>query len=240
MEMWLKWSTPVFLAVAVAAMVISGQEPVTLDSVPREVTRPFGSPLILKCNLNTTGYLWVDWYFNPSECSVEGSRTLYSKVYNRSANTSTVVPDKRKVDDKDDELIWYKNNSGATYNDSGWYFCRVTIVIPKLIVNVSVGTKLVITTAPPRENFQLWHWIVLGVSAFILVVLPVMCILLRRRCRRSRAEDPVYANTRPVLNKQPSPRPKIPGDTLKTASSSQNLRNPSPKRYDDGRQRNRR
>lgn len=131
--------------VAVAAMVISGQEPVTLDSVRREVTRPFGSPLILKCNLNTTGYLWVDWYFNPSECSVEGSRTLYSKVYNRSANTSTVVPDKRKVDDKDDELIWYKNNSGATYNDSGWYFCRVTTDIPKLIVNVSVGTKLVIS-----------------------------------------------------------------------------------------------
>lgn len=129
--------------VAVAAMVISGQEPVTLDSVRREVTRPFGSPLILKCNLNTTGYLRmrVEWYFNSSE----SSRTLDEKKFNRSANTSMVVPEKRKVDDKDDELIWYKNNSGATYNDSGWYFCRVTTDIPKLIVNVSVGTKLVIS-----------------------------------------------------------------------------------------------
>ncbi|XP_035862868.1 uncharacterized protein LOC116063511 isoform X3 [Sander lucioperca] len=51
-------------------------------------------------------------------------------------------------------------------------------------------------------------------------------------------EDPIYANTRPVANKQPSPRPAMPVGNLKTASSSQNLRNPSPgRRYDDGKQR---
>ena len=41
-------------------------------------------------------------------------------------------------------------------------------------------------TESPIANFQLWHWIVLGVSAFVLIVLSVMCILLRRRWRRSR------------------------------------------------------
>lgn len=133
--------------VAVAAVVISGQEPVTLDSVQRKVTHPFGSPLILKCNLNTTGYLRmrVDWYFNPSECSVDGSRTLCNETYNRSANISTVVPDKRKVDDRNDEVILCNCKSGATYNDSGWYFCRVKIDIPILIESVSVGTKVVIS-----------------------------------------------------------------------------------------------
>ncbi|KAM8745615.1 uncharacterized protein AB9X84_016764 isoform 3-T3 [Acanthopagrus schlegelii] len=238
--MWLKRSALVFLAVAVAAVVISGQEPVILDSVRTEVTHPLGSPLIFKCNLDTTGNqrVWVDWYFNPSGDLFNESTLLDPK--NRSTKTSTVVPDKRKVDDKDDEQILYTYTLGAKYNDSGWYFCKVRKDIPILKVYVSNGTKVVITTVPPKAIFQLWHWIVLGVSAFVLIVLLVMCILLRRRWRRSRAEDPIYANTRPVLSKQPSPRPRIPADTLKTASSSQNLRDPSPKRYDDSTRRHRR
>lgn len=53
------------------------------------------------------------------------------------------------------------------------------------------------------------------------------------------AEDPIYANTRPVANKQPSPRPGMKVQPLKTASSSQNLRlHPSPgARYEDGKRR---
>ncbi|XP_036969458.1 uncharacterized protein LOC119028070 isoform X2 [Acanthopagrus latus] len=254
MEMWLKRSAPVFLAVAVAAVVISGQEPVILDSVRTEVTHPLGSPLIFKCNLDTTRNqrVWVDWYFNPSGDLFNESTLLDPK--NRSTKTSTAMPDKRKVDDKDDEQILYNHTLGAKYNDSGWYFCKVRKDIPILKDYVSNGTKVVITkseehsthpsltvkaTESPIANFQLWYWIVLGVSAFVLIVLPVMCILLRRRWRRSR-EDPIYANTRPVLSKQPSPRPRIPADTLKTASSSQNLRDPSPKRYDDSTRRHRR
>ncbi|KAK1897656.1 putative plasma membrane protein [Dissostichus eleginoides] len=95
-------------------------------------------------------------------------------------------------------------------------------------------TLLLLTaTVSPTESLpllDLWMWISLGVSTFILIVLLVVCLLLRRRHRRSRAEDPIYANTRPVANKHPSPRPGVPVDTLKKASSSQNLRNPSPAR----------
>lgn len=53
------------------------------------------------------------------------------------------------------------------------------------------------------------------------------------------AEDPVYANTRPVANKHPSPRPRVqqPKDP-KTLPSSQKLWTPSPgRRYDEGKRR---
>ena len=131
--------------VAVAAVVISGQEPVILDSVRTEVTHPLGSPLIFKCNLDTTGnqIVWVDWYFNPSGDLFNESTLLDPK--NRSTKTSTAMPDKRKVDDKDDEQILYNHTLGAKYNDSGWYFCKVRKEIPILKDYVSNGTKVVIS-----------------------------------------------------------------------------------------------
>ncbi|AWP11343.1 Hypothetical protein SMAX5B_017588 [Scophthalmus maximus] len=51
-------------------------------------------------------------------------------------------------------------------------------------------------------------------------------------------EDPIYSNTRPVANKQPSPRPGLPGNQLKIVPPSQDLWTPShSRRHDDGKQR---
>ncbi|XP_031174369.1 uncharacterized protein LOC116063511 isoform X2 [Sander lucioperca] len=235
MEMWLKRLTLLLLT----ALVISGQVSVILDETLKEKgeTVAIGSSVIFKCRLkiDTNGRFWVKWYFNPSGSSFNETHLFC----NESAKPSTVVSNQTKQDRRDEEQCCIKSN--VTDKDSGWYFCEVTIEIPTLMCKNSSGTKLIIYTVSPRDNFSLidhWMWILLGVSAFILIVLLVLCVLLRRRLRRSRGEDPIYANTRPVANKQPSPRPAMPVGNLKTASSSQNLRNPSPgRRYDDGKQR---
>ncbi|XP_031174367.1 uncharacterized protein LOC116063511 isoform X1 [Sander lucioperca] len=254
MEMWLKRLTLLLLT----ALVISGQVSVILDETLKEKgeTVAIGSSVIFKCRLkiDTNGRFWVKWYFNPSGSSFNETHLFC----NESAKPSTVVSNQTKQDRRDEEQCCIKSN--VTDKDSGWYFCEVTIEIPTLMCKNSSGTKLIISqskehtthpplplvtvkqdTVSPRDNFSLidhWMWILLGVSAFILIVLLVLCVLLRRRLRRSRGEDPIYANTRPVANKQPSPRPAMPVGNLKTASSSQNLRNPSPgRRYDDGKQR---
>lgn len=50
-------------------------------------------------------------------------------------------------------------------------------------------------------------------------------------------DDPIYANTRPVANKQPSPRPGMQLQSLKTASP-QNLQDlTAGRRYEDGKRR---
>lgn len=52
-------------------------------------------------------------------------------------------------------------------------------------------------------------------------------------------DDPIYANTRPMANKQPSPRPRMQLHPLKTASSSQNFQDLTAEgRYEDGKRRN--
>ncbi|XP_078115468.1 uncharacterized protein LOC144523640 isoform X3 [Sander vitreus] len=235
MEMWLTRSTLLLLT----ALVISGQVSVILDETLKEKGEKvaIGSSVIFKCHLkiDTNDRFWVKWYFNPSGSSFNETHLFC----NKSAKPSTVVSNQTKPDQRDEELCCIKSN--VTDKDSGWYFCKVTIDIPTLICKNSYGTEVNISTVSPRDNFSLidhWMWILFGVSTFILIVLLVLCVLLRRRCRRSRGEDPIYANTRPVANKQPSPRPAMPVGNLKEASSSQNLRNPSPgRRYDDGKQR---
>lgn len=52
-------------------------------------------------------------------------------------------------------------------------------------------------------------------------------------------DEPIYTNTRPVANKQPSPRPRMQLHPLKTASSSQNFQDLTAEgRYEDGKRRN--
>lgn len=52
-------------------------------------------------------------------------------------------------------------------------------------------------------------------------------------------DDPIYANTRPVANKQPSPRPGTQLHPLKTASSFQNFQDLTAEgRYENGKRRN--
>ncbi|KAL3047548.1 hypothetical protein OYC64_021695 [Pagothenia borchgrevinki] len=245
MEMWLKRTTLVLLTVA--ALVVSGKD-VNIQT-QRRVEVPAGSSVTFLCpvtslcplmkELGSVSYR-VYWHFNSAGPSSDGVR-----ISNKS---STVVSNKTKQNIEKNKYTLIN----ATKNDTGWYFCILIVVIPVLEKYRSNGTELVITeskelttypslpkvkgkqaTVIPTKSLpllDLWMWISLGVSTFILMVLLVVCLLLRRRHRRSRAEDPIYANTRPVANKHPSPRPGVPVDTLKKASSSQNLRNPSPAR----------
>ncbi|KAL7396322.1 hypothetical protein ABVT39_004215 [Epinephelus coioides] len=242
MEMWLTRSTLVVLLTAAAVLVISGQAPVILDETIREERIPSGSSLTFHCRLRTENHsrLRVVWYFKQSLVS-DSHTILHTEVVNKSARTSTVASNKPKQDLKDEgrdteETLSVYTLSNATEENSGWYFCEVIIEIPLLTKKMSNGTEVVISTVSPTDAppiIDLWMWIILGVSAFILIVLLVTCICLRRRWRRKRGEDPVYANTRP---RQPSPRPGM--DNLKTVPSSQHLRNPSPSRtYDDGKRR---
>lgn len=143
--------------------------------------------------------------------------------------------------------------SDVTKMNSGWYFCDITVEIPNLQHIQSEGTEAVVSDSevttypsnvtyikdPALLNDNWWLWIVLGVSAFILLVLPFICVLLTRR--QENRDEPIYGNTR-YPNNQPSPRPDMSGAAvrLKTASSSQNLRTPSPARYDEGKRRDKR
>ncbi|XP_031724358.1 uncharacterized protein LOC116395011 [Anarrhichthys ocellatus] len=237
MEMWLKRSTLVLLT---AALVISDQALVILNETRTTVKVPLGSSVTFQCRLKieTHGRLRVIWFLNPSSFE---SHNLSEEIFSKSAKNSSLVSNKTMQDYKDEgqdtEGTWPTYIlSNATEQDSGWYFCRVTTDIPILKHINSSGTEVVITTVSPMDNFTLidqWMWITLGVSIVILIVLLVICVLLRRRRHGSREEDPVYANTRPVANKQPSPRPGM--DHLKAVSSSQNPRNPSPgRKYDEG------
>ncbi|XP_010772625.1 uncharacterized protein isoform X1 [Notothenia coriiceps] len=246
MEMWLKRTTLVLLAVA--ALVVSGKD--VIIQTQRRAEVPAGSSVTFLCPVTspchgTLKRCRLEWFLNPSGPSWDGAHKLSNDISNNSEKSSTKVSNKTKQDVE--KQIYTLIN--ATKNDTGWYFCKLTIEIPVLNIIKSNGTELVITeskelttypslpkltgkqaTVSPIESLpllDLWMWISLGVSTFILIVLLVVCLLLRRRHRRSRAEDPIYANTRPVANKQPSPRPGVPVDTLKKASSSQNLRNPS-------------
>ncbi|XP_034738392.1 uncharacterized protein LOC117951029 isoform X2 [Etheostoma cragini] len=235
MEMWLT-------LLLLTALVISDQRFVILDGLQKTVEVPFGSSVIFECGLKikTNGRFWVKWSFNSSGSSFPGSELFCDEIINKSAKLTTVVSNQTTQDPRNKEQqLCIKSN--VTDQNNGWYFCEVKIDIPTLTSNHSNGTKLIISTVSPTDTFSLdghWMWILLGVSSFILIVLLVLCVLLRRRLRRSRGEDPIYANTRPVANKQPSPRPAMPVGNLKTASSSQNLQNPSPgRRYYDGRQR---
>ncbi|XP_034085753.1 uncharacterized protein LOC117555129 isoform X3 [Gymnodraco acuticeps] len=233
MEMWLKRTTLVLLTVA--ALVVSGKD--VIIQTQRRAEVPAGSSVTFLCPVDSLCHVRigkldryrVNWLFNPSGPSWDGVRKLSNDISNNSANSSTVVSNKTKQNIEKNKYTLIN----ATTNDTGWYFCILIVEIPVLELCKSNGTELVITTMSPTESLpllDLWMWISLGVSTFILIVLLVVCLVLRRRHRRSRAEDPIYANTRPMANKQPSPRPGGLVDTLKKASSSQNLRNPSPAR----------
>ncbi|KAK5870016.1 hypothetical protein PBY51_024682 [Eleginops maclovinus] len=235
MEMWLKRTTLVLLTVA--ALVVSGKDVILQTQRTEEV--PFGSSVTLLCiELKEKHERFrVNWYFNPTGPSLDKARTLPNDISNNSAKSSTVVSNKTKPNTEKNKYTIIN----ATENDTGWYFCNFTDEIPTLTHYKTNGTKLNImkskehTTYPSlSKNTVPSHGPVdvdlVGGFFFHLIVLLVVCFLLRRRNRRSRGEDPIYANTHPVPKKQPSPRPGVPVDDLKKASSTQNLRDPSPGR----------
>ncbi|XP_030582381.1 uncharacterized protein LOC115778481 isoform X2 [Archocentrus centrarchus] len=228
MKMWLKQLILMLLAAASTAMAIAGQTSIYLNKTQESVSVLSGSTLALRCSLSTVGYkrYRIAWHFNNA-----------GPFFNNSSRiVELMISEQNSTDDCEDKSKTHILPD-VTKKNSGWYFCNITREIPNLQHNQSEGTEVVVYTALLNDNW--WLWIVLGVSAFILLVLPFICVLLTRR--QENREEPIYANTR-YPNKQPSPRPDMSGAAvrLKTASSSQNLRAPSPARYDEGKRRDKR
>ncbi|XP_071343523.1 uncharacterized protein [Trachinotus anak] len=237
MKVWLKDSTLVLLTVAVAALVVPGQQYVIVDNTTKKEEVTVGSSLTLHCGLGTESYerFRVGWYFNRSGPS-----------WNQSQNISEKIVNKNSTEGKKDEMKLILLN--VTYENSGWYFCKVTSEIPRHTITNSSGTQILIAesfekttypslltskqvAAPKKVPVPWWMWILLGVSVFILIVMLLLYTLLRKKCGRT-DEDPVYINTRP------SPRPGKQVSNLKTVPSSQNLCTPScGRRYEEGKRR---
>ncbi|XP_056895128.1 uncharacterized protein LOC130529169 isoform X2 [Takifugu flavidus] len=187
---------------------------VILDKETKWVTLLSGSALRFKCDLNADGFhrFTVMWYFTSNQSSdivkLNGSRIN---------KTTTSI---------NNAVLNYTTN--ATEENSGWYFCHVTAELPNHHKNTSNRTKVTIMSRPfTFKNF--WQWVLVGASALILIVFLLLCVLLRRRCGKKSAEQPIYANTK-ATNKQAQ------NNTLKPCN--QNLRNQKlGKRYDEGKRR---
>ncbi|XP_023153000.2 uncharacterized protein LOC111587317 isoform X2 [Amphiprion ocellaris] len=228
MELWLKQATLAVVTVAAAAMAISSPTPVFLNYEEERVEVPAGSTLTLYCCLETHSRSWISWHFQPFGNSSNSSQIILAeKIINNSASPS-------KVECKDSK----KKHSLPDVNEthSGLYYCQVSVDIPRPNKYRSKNKEVVIKNpSDSTPQIKWWMWVLVGVSAFILLVLIVVCILWRKCPNRSRAVDPIYANTH-SKSKGSSPRPEM--DHLKTVSSSQNLRTPSPgQRYGEGKRR---
>lgn len=226
--MCLKQLILMLLTAASTAMVTAGQTSIYLNKMEERVNVLSGSTLALRCCLSTVGYnrYRIAWHFNNAGPFFNNSSKIFDRMIFEQ-NSSGDCEDKNKT-----HIL-----SDVTKMNSGWYFCDITVEIPNLQHIQSEGTEAVVYPALLNDNW--WLWIVLGVSAFILLVLPFICVLLTRR--QENRDEPIYGNTR-YPNNQPSPRPDMSGAAvrLKTASSSQNLRTPSPARYDEGKRRDKR
>ncbi|XP_034387366.1 uncharacterized protein LOC117730025 [Cyclopterus lumpus] len=248
MEMWLKGSILVLLT----ALGVSGQVHVDLDERQRTVEVPHGSSVTFHCRLRTPTYdrLRVFWYSNPSSFN-DLRKTLYDEIVkhicedfqrgveqNRAGRRSRRARNRRLLADvyfnkcnrTAQRMVLLQSHSRDPLlnriNSSG-----TEVVITKNKEHTPCPSLPIVTATASPADIDWRMWIVLGVSTavlMVLLVLLVVCVLLRKRSRRrrSREEDPVYTNTRPVANRQPSPRPGP--DHLKAGSSSQNLRSPSP------------
>ncbi|XP_074524588.1 uncharacterized protein LOC141789157 isoform X1 [Halichoeres trimaculatus] len=263
MKMWRKELTLMLLTVAL--MVISGEHLVILNRTQTTVVHPTGSSLTLGCSLETKKLerYRMSLYFNPSGCTFTKSHKIYELF--RVANDTKINENKRQLQTNPgistgDTGVLKITMLNATEADSGWYFCTLIAEIPDLGNESTNGTQVIITKSlehttnpsvtivtgkqetmeetvtptPSSPPTDWWLWILIGVSAVILIILLVVCILMRRSySRRRAAADPIYANTH-----RRSPRPGMPVENLKTVSSSQNLRNPSPAIYGNDRRRN--
>ncbi|XP_040896557.1 uncharacterized protein LOC121183513 isoform X2 [Toxotes jaculatrix] len=237
MELGLKQLTLVLLTAAVAAMLVS-EESVILDETQRKVEVALGSSLILRCLLKTEQYerFRVCWYFDPNGTSFNISHNISEMVFNRSADTSSKTNQSLRDEGRDTEAAPFLSN--VIHRKNGWYSCKVIGEIPLHNTIESKGTQVVIISCTDKDKvLDLWVWILLGVSTLIMFVLLIILVLVRRRCRRSRAEEPVYSNM-PAKGKQPSPRPGMPPIDVKTVPSSHKLCTPnSGRRYDEHKRR---
>ncbi|XP_062280538.1 uncharacterized protein LOC133985013 [Scomber scombrus] len=222
---------------------MSAQVTVTLDEEQKRVDVPHGSSLTLYCSLEGQGRFRIAWFF---KCCGNKTIDINATVFNKSTKTSNETSSKTKQNLKED--LPKHTLSSVTYNDSGWYFCNVTIEIPYLKHYESKGAEVIVGTgktvtehttyqtqvhvSPTNFFEEWWLWILVGGSVLVLIVLIIICVLMRRRQHIRELQTPIYGNMRP------SPRPGAPADKLKTVSSCQNLRTPNPgRKYEESKMR---
>ncbi|XP_029488429.1 transmembrane and immunoglobulin domain-containing protein 2-like [Oncorhynchus nerka] len=235
MAIWRKVTLLLFLT---GTLVKPGLSTVILDQPPRTVEVHLGSSLTLNCSFMPQTRVTVNWYFSPTGHSSCSSNTLL--------NSSTHSADKSgKLDagghvSKESRESWSRLIlKDVTHNNSGWYFCHVSVEIPVLQQACSNGTHVNIsdnqmkstTYTPLMTDWRLW--VAVGAASAILVtLLVVIWILIQRRGCKSR-ENPIYSNMPPPRSaiKQPSPHPGIQMDNQKFPSPLKHTRTPATAHY---------
>ncbi|XP_027882627.1 uncharacterized protein LOC114150434 isoform X2 [Xiphophorus couchianus] len=234
MEMWLKGAIVALLTVIGATLVLTREDRLNLVETNytgrRERTVSSGSSLKLHCCLthDKAERCHISWHFESS------GKNLTEMEKNKTLCNQTIFANCSLVD------ICYNmtcNLSNINESDTGWYYCKVKVEIPRLSELQSYKTKVIVTSEKEDhdQSENLWMWIIVGASSFVLVVIALLVIRVvqKRGCSRS-IEEPIYANTR---TGKPSPR-LMPADNPKSASSSQDLRTPiSARGYEGGNQR---
>ncbi|XP_014072379.1 transmembrane and immunoglobulin domain-containing protein 2 isoform X2 [Salmo salar] len=242
MDIWIKVTLLLFL---IGTLVKPRLSTVILDQPPRTVEVHLGSSLTLNCSFMPQTRVKVNWYFSPTGHSSCSSNTLlYSSTHSAD---KTVKLGAGGHESKESRKSWSRLIlKDVTHNNSGWYFCHVSVEIPVLQQACSNGTQVNISDNQMKSTTYTPLMTVGAASAIPVTLLVLIWILLQRRRCKSR-ENPIYSNMPPPRSaiKQPSPHPGIQMDNQKipsplkhtrtppTAHYSEHLRTPTPARAND-------
>ncbi|XP_048833540.1 uncharacterized protein LOC125709288 [Brienomyrus brachyistius] len=209
----------VFISAVLA--VAYGVEYVLAPQGPREATA--GSSPTLNCSytFRDNAQLRVTWWFGQT---AELTYKISEQIQRSSSLAFTNEMKPRNNEMVVDQLMgdnWSTLElKNVTQNYSGWYFCEVTVEIPKLQSICSNGTKLSIIakdTVPsirPAVAEEGANWLLgvtLGAGTVLLVLLSVGSIwMLYRRIKGRVTENPIYENMYPVRKSQALPGGRQP------------------------------
>lgn len=120
------------------------KEYVTLDETQKKVDIRNGSPLVLYCGLKIQNNerVRITWYFNPSGPFFEGSINLTDRIITQTNNNTSKKTNQDSGVKREEYFISLFN---VAHNNSGWYFCKVTVEIPMYICLNSSGTQVNVT-----------------------------------------------------------------------------------------------
>ncbi|XP_029562931.1 transmembrane and immunoglobulin domain-containing protein 2 isoform X2 [Salmo trutta] len=231
MGIWRKVTLLLFL---IGTLAKPGLSTVILDQPPRTVEVHLGSSLTLNCSFMPQTRVKVNWYFSPTGHSSCSSNTLlYSSTHSAD---KTVKLDAGGHESKESRKSWSRLIlKDVTHNNSGWYFCHVSVEIPVLQQACSNGTQVNISDNQMKSTTYTPLMTAVGAaSAIPVTLLVVIWILLQRRRCKSR-ENPIYSNMPPPRSaiKQPSPHPGIQMDNQKIPSPLKHTRTPPTAHYSE-------